>query len=139
MMTSAPGLPGLHPGGATNFPNTWMSQQIAANQPYETGLPATVQWNVAAQQVRFLTLAQNTTFAFPTNAIRGATYVLVLKQDSTGSRTGTFSNQASSLGTGTWKWPSGTAPTLTTTASKIDVLTFIFDGADMLGSSLLNF
>ena len=70
---------------------------------------------------------------------RSAIYMLVIKQDGTGSRQLSYSNQASGLGSGTWKWPAGTAPTLTTTASKIDVLTFISDGVHMIGTSVLNY
>jgi hypothetical protein len=62
-----------------------------------------------------------------------------VKQDATGSRTLSYTAQVANLGSGTWKWPAGTTPTLTTTAGKTDVLTFIFDGTHMLGTSVLNF
>lgn len=138
-MNTVPGLPGMHAGAEKTRSNPWRGQQYAATQPYETTLPAAITWDVGLQQVRLITLAANTTITFPTNAQRGATYILILKQDATGSRTMTWSNQAAGLGAGTWAWSGGTAPTLTTTASKRDVITFVFDGVDMIGTSVLNF
>lgn len=138
-MNRAGGLPGLHQGAEVTRATGWQSQQFFAALDYEINLPAAITWNVAHKQVRFVTLAQNSTLSFPTNAKRGATYILGVKQDSTGSRTLSYTNQDSTLGSGTWKWSGASAPTLTTTAGKIDVLTFLFDGTDMLGTSVLNF
>jgi hypothetical protein len=45
----------------------------------------------------------------------------MIQQDSTGSRTITWP--------GSVRWPGGTAPTLTTTASKTDYIAFIYNGA----------
>ena len=138
-MNRAPGNPGLHRAAETDRSTGWLAQQFFGAQDYETNLPATIGWNVAHKQVRFITLAANTTIDFPTNARRGATYILVVKQDATGSRTLGYNVQAAGLGSGVWAWSGGTAPTLTTTAAKRDVLTFIFDGTDMIGTSVLNF
>jgi len=58
-------------------------------------------------------------------------YVLVLKQNSTGSCLATYTN--------TLTWKSGTAPTLTTTAAHYDVLTFInVNGVITLATSTLD-
>lgn len=138
-MNVAPGNPGMHDGALVTRTNSWRAQQHAQVDGYETTLPATFDWNVNVQQVRFVTLGQNSTINFPLNARPGATYVLILKQDGTGSRTVTWANQLARDGAGAWKWSGGTAPTLTTTAAKRDVLTFIFDGTDMIGTSVLNF
>ena len=55
----------------------------------------------------------------------GATYVLTVKQDATGSRT---------LAYGTaYKWPGGTAPTLSTGANDVDIMTFVSDGSSVFG------
>ena len=54
----------------------------------------------------------------------GKSFVLFLKQDATGSRTVTWS---------TVKWPSGTAPTITSTASKQDIFSFFADGTNWYG------
>jgi hypothetical protein len=135
-MQSAPGNPGLHQGAETTRTTAWRGQQyFGCASQYETP-GATVTWD-CNQQVRFLNITANTTVTFPTNPRMGATYILVLKQDSTGSRTYIFSAQVG-YGGGTWKWPGGTGPT-GSGANKRDVLTFIFDGTDMLGVAALNY
>ena len=56
----------------------------------------------------------------------GTALTLILTQDGTGSRTGAF--QVNSATTNV-KWAGGTAPTLTTTASRADIVCFVtFDG-----------
>jgi hypothetical protein len=132
------GAPGLHQGAEVTRSTAWQAQQYFAAQDYETTNPAALTWDVGKQQVRLVQLGVNSTLAFPINAKRGATYIFVAKQDSTGSRTLSFTAQDAGLGSGTWKWPGGVAPTLTTTASKTDVLSFLFDGTHMLGSFTLN-
>lgn len=62
------------------------------------------------------TLTGNCTFTMPT-ATSGTSFIVKLIQDGTGSRTATFTGV---------KWPSGTAPTITTTASTgLDILSFV--------------
>lgn len=138
-MNKAPGMPGMRQGAVTVIANPWRAQQYFAAQDFETTLPAAITWDVGLQQVRFITLAANTTIAFPTNIQRGATYMLFLKQDGTGSRTMTWSNQTGSQNNGSWKWTAATAPTLTTTAAKTDIITFVSDGVNMYGTAVLNF
>lgn len=138
-MNGPGGSPGFHQGAETTRTTAWRAQQYFAAQDYEVGLPATIPWDVQSQQVRFVTLGVNSALLFPTNPRRGATYIFVAKQDATGSRTLSYTAQNAGLGAGTWKWPAGTTPILTTTAGKTDVLTFIFDGTHMLGTSTLNF
>ncbi len=68
--------------------------------------------------VQTWTMNGNCTFTMPSGSTLqpGSSFTLILTQDGTGSRTGTFTNV---------KWAGGTAPTLTTTAtSGIDILTF---------------
>ena len=86
---------------------------------------ANISWNASANQVTSVTLAGNRTLDNPTNMNDGATYILTVKQDATGSRT-------LSYGTA-YKWPGGTAPTLSTGANDIDILTFVSDGTSMFG------
>lgn len=71
-----------------------------------------------------LTLTGNCTFTFPT-ATAGRQFTLLLKQDGTGSRLPTWPSSV--------RWPYGVAPTLTTTAAKTDVISFIADGTYWLG------
>ena len=75
--------------------------------------------------VQTVTMTGNCTFTMPTNTA-GKSFILICTQDSTGSRTATFTSV---------KWPSGTAPTLTTTASTgRDILTFVADGTNWYGT-----
>lgn len=72
-----------------------------------------------------ITLTANCTLTFPT-AIAGCSFALELVQDGTGSRTVVWP--------GTVKWASGTAPTLSTAAGKIDDFAFVcFDGTNWSG------
>lgn len=67
-----------------------------------------------------VTLTGNVTFTF-SNPTDGALYTLTLAQDATGSRTVTWP--------ATVIWAGGSAPTLTTTASYIDEITFLYNAA----------
>jgi hypothetical protein len=75
--------------------------------------------------VQIITLTGNATITMPT-AVSGKSFTLLLKQDGTGSRTVTWS---------TVSWPSATAPTITSTASKMDKYVFISDGTYWYGST----
>ena len=68
--------------------------------------------------VHNVTLTANCTFTFSNPPASGTsgTFTLFLNQDGTGSRTATWP--------GSVKWAGGTAPTLTTTASRTDILVF---------------
>jgi hypothetical protein len=61
---------------------------------------------------------------WPTAAL-GQFFRLVIKQDGTGSRTITWPSSV--------KWPASTAPTITATASKADVIDFSSDGTNWFG------
>ena len=75
--------------------------------------------------VQIITLTGSATITMPT-AVAGKSFTLLLKQDATGSRTVTWATVA---------WPSGTAPTITSTASKMDKYVFISDGTYWYGSN----
>lgn len=93
---------------------------------------ATINWNVANGGNAQLTL-NNTgaTLATPTNLVVGYTYTLRITQGAGGSRTIT------TWPTGT-RWTGGVAPTLSTTAGQIDIISFYYDGSNFYGYSLLN-
>lgn len=74
--------------------------------------------------VQTVTLTGNCTFTMPT-AAAGKSFVLIVSTGA-GSFTGTFTGV---------KWPSATAPTLTTIASRWDILTFFSDGTYWYGTS----
>jgi hypothetical protein len=81
---------------------------------------------ISGGTVQILTLTGNCTFTFPT-ATAGKSFTLLLKQDGTGSRTVTWPAAV--------KWPGGTAPTITSTASKLDKYVFTSDGTNWYGSN----
>jgi len=70
-----------------------------------------------------VTMTGNCTFTMPT-AVAGKSFILIVNTGA-GSFTGVFTSV---------KWPSNTAPTLTTTASRWDVLAFQSDGTYWYGS-----
>lgn len=82
--------------------------------------------DLANGSVQILTLTGSCTFTFPT-ATAGKGFTLLLKQDATGSRTVTWPSSV--------KWPSSTAPTITSTASKGDKYVFVADGTYWWGST----
>jgi len=76
-------------------------------------------------QTATLTASTGCTFTMPT-ATAGKSFVLLLKQAaSTGNGTATFTSV---------KWGTSGAPTITATAGKMDILTFIADGTNWYGS-----
>lgn len=77
--------------------------------------------------VQTATLSASTacTFTMPT-AVAGKSFMLLLKQDaSSGNGTATFTGV---------KWGTSGAPTITATAGKMDILSFISDGTNWYGS-----
>jgi len=73
--------------------------------------------------VQTCTLTGNCTFTMPT-ATPGKSFILILSTGA-GSFTATFTSV---------KFPSNTAPTITTTASRWDILTFVSDGTNWYGN-----
>jgi hypothetical protein len=82
--------------------------------------------SLADGSFQVLTLTGNATITMPT-ATAGRSFILLLKQDATGSRTVTWS---------TVYWPGGTAPTITSTASKQDIYSFFADGSKWYGTTV---
>ena len=97
--------------------NTALAQPAAQTVAYA----ATLNVDAAAGSLVVVgTLTGNVTIAAPTNPTTGARLTYVLTQDGTGSRTGTW-NSVFKL---------ATSLTLTTTASKVDVISFVYDGTN---------
>lgn len=90
----------------------------------------TINWGTGNMfNFQFGAFSETFSFTAPTNP---GTFILKLVQDGTGSRTATWP--------GTVKWPEGTAPTLTTTATTgTDIITFYYDGTSYFAVSTLNF
>jgi len=104
---------------AGTFTNGYTEEVATAN----TSTAYTI--DLANGSVQILTLTGNCTYTFPT-ATAGKSFTLFQKQDGTGSRTVTWPASV--------KWPSGTAPTITSTASKGDKFVFTGDGTYWWGS-----
>ena len=77
---------------------------------------ATITPDFSANNGFSVTLGGNRTLANPTNLVAGQSGVILVTQDGTGSRTLAYGSY--------WKFPGGTAPTLTTTASAVDALVY---------------
>ncbi len=88
----------------------------------------TIDWTLSNKQKS--TLTGNCTFTF-TAPPGPCNLILKLVQDGTGSRTVTWPAAV--------HWSAGTAPTLTTTASRVDIISFYYDGSTYFGQYGLNF
>jgi len=89
----------------------------------------TIDWKLG-NKFNFTFGAFNETFTFtaPTNPCN---LILKLIQDATGGRTATWP--------ATIKWPAGTAPTLSTAASAVDLIAFYYDGTNFYAVENLDF
>ena len=92
---------------------------------------ATVTPDFAASNNYTLTLDQNLTIANPTNLTAGQSGSIFLVQDGTGSRTLTLGSS--------YDFAGGTAPTLTTTASAVDVIAYYCESTSRItATAILN-
>ena len=66
------------------------------------------------------------TFAMPTSPAAGQSFILRLTQAATSMTTATFTGV---------KWPGGTVPTITATASAEDILSFVYIGTSWYGNA----
>lgn len=91
----------------------------------------TITLNMATANNVSLTLNDNSTntLANPTNLTAGQSGSIVITQDATGSRTLAYGAN--------WKFPSGAAPTLTTTANAVDVLAYYVESATRITARLI--
>jgi hypothetical protein len=84
--------------------------------------------NIANATLITATLTANCTFTMPGNTA-GKSFVLMLSTGN-GSFTGTFTGV---------RWSGNTAPTITTTANRLDILTFIANGSAWYGTASQNY
>ena len=91
---------------------------------------ATITPNFALANNFSLTLGGNRTLANPTNLVAGQSGVIVITQDATGNRTLAYGSN--------WDFAGGTAPTLTTAASAVDVLVYYVNSATSITASLIS-
>ncbi len=90
---------------------------------------ATVTPDFAVANNFSLTIGGNRTLANPSNQTAGQHGVIVITQDATGGRTLAFGSY--------WKFPNGTAPTLTTTANAVDVLAYYVENGTRITARLI--
>jgi len=88
-------------------------------------------WPVNTKQVATWTITGNHTLSNPTGLSAGKTYILIITQGSGGNHVATFGTA--------YKWPQGVAPTLSTVAGAVDILTFVTDGTNMYGVAQYGF
>ena len=86
---------------------------------------ATITFNLTNGAIHSVTLGGNRTLAV-SNPTAGQSFMVILKQDGTGSRTVTWWSGI--------KWIEATVPTLTTTLSRADIFAFFYDGTSYYGT-----
>ena len=93
----------------------------------------TINWNAATATIYKVTLSGDGSLANPTanTLIDGATYMFVIKQDNTGVRALTFGS--------VFRFPNREAPTLSTDANAIDIITGFSDGTNLFVTMVQNF
>jgi hypothetical protein len=91
---------------------------------------STITPNLADSNNFSVTLDTNATLANPTNIVAGQSGVITITQDATGSRTLAYGSY--------WKFAGATAPTLTTTASAVDVLVYYVESSTRITAALIN-
>ena len=91
--------------------------------PYSANSSTAITLALTNGTVQIITLTGNATITMPT-AVSGKSFIMFLRQDATGSRTVTWSSV---------NWSGGTAPTITSTASKQDIYSFFSDGTSWYG------
>lgn len=78
-----------------------------------------------------ITLGGSNTFINPTNMTPGQSGIIWVIQDGTGSRAPSWGSY--------WKFPSNTAPTLTTTANSVDAITYVVrNSTSITAQAILN-
>jgi hypothetical protein len=114
------------PTGTETLTNKTLTNPTVTNYtetPFSANSSTAITLALTNGTVQIITLTGNATITMPT-AVSGKSFIMYLKQDATGSRTVTWSNV---------KWAGGTAPTITSTASRQDILSFFSDGTNWFG------
>ena len=120
--------------GSTDVTNVNTSGSITAKKyiaiiPTATTASATTDIDLSSGNIFKINLGANIT-TLNLNNISAGTYILEFIQS------GTFTVTFPTLN---WKWSGGTAPTITATSGKIDIVTIVYDGATYFASAIQNF
>jgi hypothetical protein len=123
-VTSSTGSGSVVLNNTPSLTNPTVTNYVETPVTANTGTAYTI--NITNGTFQILTLTDNCTFTFPT-ATSGKSFILLLRQDGTGGRTATWPAAV--------KWPGGTAPTITSTANRLDKFIFSADGTNWYGSN----
>jgi len=110
-------------GVFTHNSHTYAKAQSGRVESVTVGA-ANVQLNFANANIFNLTLGINTHLNLPSNPTVGQGGSIIVTQDGTGSRTLSYA--------GAWEFPSGTAPTLSTTANAQDRIDYLVVAANAI-------
>ena len=110
-------------GVFTHNSHTYAKAQSGRVESVTVGA-SNVQLNFANANIFNLTLGINTHLNLPSNPTVGQGGSIIVTQDGTGSRTLSYA--------GAWEFPSGTAPTLTTTANGQDRIDYLVVAANAI-------
>lgn len=95
-----------------------------------TSSSASIATNLALANNFTHTLTENTTLANPTNITAGQSGVIVFTQHASAPKTMAFGSY--------WKFPAGTAPSLTATNSAVDVLAYYVESSTRITARMLS-
>jgi hypothetical protein len=120
------------PDGTTTLAGLSLAQSFTAQQRGAISAltdGATITPDFSLANNFSVTLGGNRTLANPTNLTAGASGAIFISQDGTGSRTLAFGSY--------WSFSGGTAPTLSTAASAIDVLVYTVRSSTDIAATLI--
>lgn len=127
---------------ASGYPDALVAGTISGyteNPVAITGITTAHTLNISAGTFQTATLAASTACVFTMPAVgAGKSFVLLLKQEAT-TGNGSASFIMPGGGTTPIKWPGGTAPVITATAAKMDLLAFASDGTNWYGNFIQNY
>ena len=121
-------------GGVEKFSQLDTQQEYTEQHSFDAKTltdAANIAWDLDKNQVAQVTLAGNRTLDNPTNMRDGATYVLRIKQDVTGTRTLAFGSA--------YKFAESLTPSLSSGGDALDILSCTSDGVNMYCNLLNNF
>ena len=126
MSAAVAGTDYVTPTGTETLTNKTLTNPTVTNYtetPFSANSSTAITLALTNGTVQIITLTGSATITMPT-AVSGKSFIMFLKQDATGSRAVTWS---------TVKWAGGTAPTITSTASRQDIYSFFSDGTNWYG------
>ena len=96
------------------------NKSVRVTQTALTSSSSAIAWDAKAKQNTYHVTTENTTFSAPSNAVEGAIISVEIAQGGT-ARTVAWNT--------VFEFAASTAPTITATASKTDILTFRYNGS----------